>query len=175
VTPVDPSEPILHLVLVHPEIPNNTGNIGRTAAALGARLHVVHPIGFDMDEKARRRAGLDYWHLVDCVEHADWGAYLGATPGARRWLFTAKATRSLHAADFQLGDHLLFGRESTGIEPELLEAFRALSAPASPGAENLLRIPMPGHDGIRSLNLATAAAIAGYEALRQIAPAAAPR
>ena len=161
--PVAAREPLLHLVLVHPEIPNNTGNIGRTAAALGARLHVVHPIGFDMDEKARRRAGLDYWHLVDCVEHADWDAYLSATTGARRWLFTAKATRSLHAADFRTGDHLVFGKESSGIGPEILEAFIA-----GAGSENLLRIPMPGSDGIRSLNLATAAAIAGYEALRQI-------
>lgn len=165
--PVAAREPLLHLVLVHPEIPNNTGNIGRTAAALGARLHVVHPIGFDMDEKARRRAGLDYWHLVDCIEHRDLDAYLEATAGARRWLFTAKAARSLHAADFQSGDHLVFGRESTGLEPEVLAALAALGE-----AERTIRIPMPGSDAIRSLNLATAAAIAGYEALRQIAPAA---
>ena len=68
-------QPLFHIVLLNPEIPNNTGNIGRTAAALGCRLHVVHPIGFDMDEKARRRAGLDYWHLVDCREHASWEAF----------------------------------------------------------------------------------------------------
>ena len=68
--------PLLHIVLIHPEIPNNTGNIGRTAAALGCRLHVVHPIGFEMDEKARRRASLDYWHLVDCVEHASFEAFV---------------------------------------------------------------------------------------------------
>lgn len=70
------SEPRFHIVLLNPEIPNNTGAIGRTAAATGCRLHVIHPIGFDMDEKARRRAGLDYWHLVDCKEHESWEAFL---------------------------------------------------------------------------------------------------
>src|SRR6185503_5424823 len=70
------ANPRFHIVLLNPEIPNNTGNIGRTAAATGCRLHIIHPIGFDMSEKARRRAGLDYWHLVDCVEHESWEAFV---------------------------------------------------------------------------------------------------
>ena len=90
------AEPRLNIVLVHPEIPNNTGAIGRTAAATGCRLHVVHPIGFDMGERARRRAGLDYWHLVDCVEHASWEAFVERErprrgPRARIWLYTTTA------------------------------------------------------------------------------------
>lgn len=77
-TASSPDTPLFHIVLLSPEIPNNTGNIGRTAAATGCRLHIIHPIGFDMSEKARRRAGLDYWHLVDCVEHASWEAFVEA-------------------------------------------------------------------------------------------------
>ena len=78
------AEPRLQIVLLHPEIPNNTGAIGRTAAATGCRLHIVHPIGFDMGERARRRAGLDYWHLVDCVEHASWEAFVARRTSAAR-------------------------------------------------------------------------------------------
>ena len=93
--PISP-EPRLNIVLLHPEIPNNTGAIGRTAAATGCRLHVVHPIGFDMGERARRRAGLDYWHLVDCVEHESWEAFSSARasrPDARIWLYTTSSAR----------------------------------------------------------------------------------
>ena len=90
-------EPRLQIVLLHPEIPNNTGAIGRTAAATGCRLHIVHPIGFDMGERARRRAGLDYWHLVDCVEHASWEAFVEreglADERARVWLYTTSSPR----------------------------------------------------------------------------------
>jgi tRNA (cytidine/uridine-2'-O-)-methyltransferase len=175
-----PDAPLLHLVLLHPEIPNNTGNIGRTAAALGCRLHIIHPIGFDMDDKARRRAGLDYWHLVDCVEHADWQAFLDSERPQRLWLFTARAERSLYHARFERGDYLLFGKESSGVDPET-----AAFVLAAFGEEALLRIPQPGTVGlqarqavgtasdpattsVRSLNLATAVAIAGYEGYRQI-------
>ena len=171
-----PDAPLLHFVLLHPEIPNNTGNIGRTAAALGCRLHIIHPIGFDMDDKARRRAGLDYWHLVDCVEHADWQAFLDSERPQRLWLFTARAERSLYDARFGRGDYLLFGRESTGVGPEV-ESWVA----GSYGPDALLRIPQPGTDAarapiagddatpfVRSLNLATAVAIGGYEAFRQL-------
>jgi len=175
-----PDAPLLHFVLLHPEIPNNTGNIGRTAAALGCRLHIIHPIGFDMDDKARRRAGLDYWHLVDCVEHADWQAFLESERPRRLWLFTARAERSLYDAGFERGDYLLFGKESSGVDPET-----AAFVLAAFGEESLLRIPQPGTDGprphaasgvvadpattsVRSLNLATAVAIAGYEGYRQL-------
>ena len=102
--------PPLNLVLLNPEIPNNTGNIGRTAAATGCRLHIVHPISFQMDEKARRRAGLDYWDLVDCREHASWAAFLEAETPERLWLYTTKASRPHWEASFQPSDHMLFGR-----------------------------------------------------------------
>ena len=86
-------DPLFHVVLHRPEIPNNTGNIGRTAAATGCRLHIVHPIGFDMSEKARRRAGLDYWEQVDCREHAAWESFLETERPARLWLLTTRAER----------------------------------------------------------------------------------
>ena len=201
-----PRDPLLHFVLLNPEIPNNTGNIGRTAAALGCRLHVVHPIGFSMDDKARRRAGLDYWHLVDCVEHEHWDAFMQTEAPRRLWLFTANGTRSLYDARFTRGDYLLFGKESAGVGA----AFEAWASRAF-GAESLLRIPQPGTDAVRtpglavppgtapaaagrgappdasaeaaepgrtasvrSLNLATAVAIAGYEAFRQLQSAHPP-
>ena len=162
-------DPLFNFVLLHPEIPNNTGNIGRTAAALGCRLHIVHPIGFDMDEKARRRAGLDYWHLVDCREHASWDAFLASEQPARLWLFSSRGKNSYFDARFARGDYLLFGKESTGVGPAthawVEETF---------GADHALRIPMPASDGVRSLNLATAVAIAAYEGLRQVAASVSP-
>ncbi|MSR41019.1 MAG: tRNA (cytidine(34)-2'-O)-methyltransferase [Phycisphaerales bacterium] len=154
--------PLLNFVLLEPEIPNNTGNIGRTAAALGCRLHVIHPIGFDMQEKARRRAGLDYWHLVDCVEHASWEAFLAAENPARFWLYSAHHGKAHWNASFQMGDYLLFGKESAGVREDVFAWFRKTH-----GDDQLLTLPMPGSDGLRSLNLATVVAIAGYEALRQ--------
>jgi tRNA (cytidine/uridine-2'-O-)-methyltransferase len=159
----DRQGPLAHIVLLHPEIPNNTGNIGRTAAALGCRLHIIHPIGFDMDEKARRRAGLDYWHLVDCVEHPSWDAFLERERPTRLWGFTARTPKSHFSATFVRGDYLLFGKESTGFGPDIAAWIEQRS-----GLDRLVSIPMPGGDGVRSLNLATAVAIAGYEALRQI-------
>jgi tRNA (cytidine/uridine-2'-O-)-methyltransferase len=155
--------PLFHISLLHPEIPNNTGNIGRTAAALGCRLHVIRPIGFDMDEKARRRAGLDYWHLVDCREHADWTSYLAAERPARLWMFSARGGRPHFDADFRAGDTLLFGKESSGIDPAT-----AAWAEATYGADCRLAIPMRAVEGVRSLNLATAVAIAAYEGFRQV-------
>ena len=175
--------PLLHIVLIHPEIPNNTGNIGRTAAALGCRLHVVHPIGFEMDEKARRRASLDYWHLVDCVEHASFEAFVhsehleprdvetsdseheGATRAVRPqvWLFSSHASRPYFSATFSRGDYLVFGKESTGLDAATEEFFERRDT-----TDHRLKIPMPGSTAIRSLNLATAVAIASYEGYRQI-------
>ena len=155
--------PLFHIVLLHPEIPNNTGNIGRTAAALGCRLHIIHPIGFQMDEKARRRAGLDYWHLVDCVEHASWEAFLLAETPARLWLFSARAAHPHFSGSFRRGDYLLFGKESSGVAPEIHAWVETTF-----GLDHALRIPMPATDGVRSLNLATTVAIAAYEGLRQV-------
>ena len=163
VNPVQDAEPLLHIVLLHPEIPNNTGNIGRTAAALRCRLHIIHPIGFDMDEKARRRAGLDYWHLVDCREHASWEAFLEHERPARLWLLSARAERSHFDATFARGDYLLFGKESSGVGPETHAWVENTY-----GRDHAIRIPMPGGDGVRSLNLATAVAITAYEGLRQV-------
>ncbi|HMN97183.1 MAG TPA: tRNA (cytidine(34)-2'-O)-methyltransferase [Phycisphaerales bacterium] len=159
--------PLFHIVLLSPEIPNNTGNIGRTAMATGCRLHVVHPIGFSMDEKARRRAGLDYWKHVDCVEHASWPAFLETERPARAWLFSARAERSHWDAPFRPGDYMLFGRESTGVDPvlraEVIERW---------GAACALRLPMRDHPGARSLNLATAVCAAVYEGWRVVEAAA---
>ena len=153
----------LNIVLVHPEIPNNTGNIGRTAAATGCRLHVIHPIGFDMSEKARRRAGLDYWHLVDCREHDSWDDFLAAESPKRAWLFTTKAETSFRTPTYAPGDHLVFGPEGSGAPPELQDWFTS-----NQGADHRLRIPMVDDPAARSLNLATAVAIATYEALRDL-------
>ncbi len=151
-----PCSPILHVVLHQPEIPNNTGTIGRTCVALGAALHLIHPIGFETTEHACRRAGLDYWPRLMLREHGSWEAYLECEGPRRMWLFSAKAARTLFDADFHHGDHLVFGRESTGL-PELILA---------PRVERLLSIPMLA--GERSLNLANAASVAIYEAVRQM-------
>ena len=163
------NEPPLNVVLLHPQIPNNTGNIGRTVAVTGCRMHIVHPIAFDMDEKARRRAGLDYWHLVDCREHASWDAYLQRERPRRAWLFTSSATVAHWDARFEPGDHLLFGRETDGAPPEVHDWVRQTFGPA-----HLLRLPMREHPDCRSLNLATAVACGLYEGLRQLAPGGLP-
>jgi tRNA (cytidine/uridine-2'-O-)-methyltransferase len=156
-------EPLLNIVLLHPQIPNNTGNVGRTAAVTGCRLHIVHPIAFDMSEKARRRAGLDYWHLVDCREHASWEAYLEAEKPARAWLYTTGSNRPHWQARFQRGDHLLFGSETDGA-PKAVHAWIVRQF----GEGNRVNLPMRPHPDARSLNLATAVACGVYEGLRQV-------
>ena len=156
-----PTPPLLNLVLDRPEIPNNTGNIGRTALATGSRLHLIHPLGFDLSEKACRRAGLDYWPHLDWCEHADFDAYAATRP-PRVWLFTTHAEPTLWEARFEPGDHLLFGRETTGCDRSV-HAWVAETY----GAAQRLRLPMVPRPEARSLNLATAVAVAAYEALRQ--------
>ncbi|HZW10587.1 MAG TPA: tRNA (cytidine(34)-2'-O)-methyltransferase [Phycisphaerales bacterium] len=148
--------PTLHIVLHEPEIPNNTGNIGRTCVALGCALHLIHPLGFELSEKACRRAGLDYWPRLDVREHESLGAYFGTERPARLWLLTTKAARPAWDADLRAGDHLLFGRETRGLPDEVLARFpdRALSLPMVAGE--------------RSLNLATAVCAAAYEGVRQM-------
>lgn len=156
-----PIERPFHVVLVEPEIPPNTGNVARLCAATRCPLHLVGKLGFRIDEHAVRRAGLDYWHLVDVRQHADLNeaeAFIRANGPARaprRYLFTGRASRSYLDVQFQLGDVLVFGKESVGLPAELLD-----SAP-----EDLVGIPMSGF--VRSHNLANAVAIALYEALRQ--------
>ena len=160
--PAPDTHPNFEIVLLNPEIPNNTGNIGRTAAATGCRLHVVHPIGFDMGEKALRRAGLDYWSQVDCVEHDSW-ADCDPVVGGGSWLLTARRGRPIWDATFQPGDRLIFGRESDGVGSNFTRDFEATH-----GGDRVLTLPMVDAPGIRSLNLATAVAVVVYEGLRQL-------
>jgi tRNA (cytidine/uridine-2'-O-)-methyltransferase len=148
------------VILVEPEIPPNTGNIGRLCAATRSALHLVEPLGFRIDEHAVRRAGLDYWPLVDVRAHASYAdAQRSVTErcsSARFWLFSGKAEQSYLDTAFRAGDALVFGRESRGLPAEWLAAH----------PERTLGIPLPGP--VRSLNLANAVAIALYEALRQV-------
>jgi tRNA (cytidine/uridine-2'-O-)-methyltransferase len=153
----------LHIVLLNPRIPNNTGNIGRTAAATGCRLHVIHPVGFDMSEKARRRAGLDYWHLVDCREHASWEAFVEEEAPGRLWLYTTKSERPHWEARFEENDYLLFGAETTGV-PDAVHDWVVRRY----GPDHRITLPMVSDPGARSLNLATAVCAGVYEALRQL-------
>jgi tRNA (cytidine/uridine-2'-O-)-methyltransferase len=163
--PVSP-QPRLNIVLLHPEIPNNTGAIGRTVAATGCRLHIVHPIGFDMGERARRRAGLDYWHLVDCIEHESWPAFVEseglAEPSARLWLYTTGSAQPHWEVSFAAGDYLLFGCETTG-PPQAIKRWV--------GDDRSVTLPMIDDPAARSLNLANAVCAAVYEGLRQLAAA----
>ncbi len=148
----------LNVVLVEPEIPPNTGNIARLCAATRARLHLVHPLGFSVDEKAVRRAGLDYWHLVDVREHRSWKDFVSSElehTSSSAYFFTGKAKQSYLDVSFGENDYLVFGRESSGLPDSILEGH----------ANQLVGIPTLG--GVRSLNLANAAALGVYEALRQ--------
>lgn len=143
-----------HVVLVEPEIPPNTGNVARICAATRCPLHLVGKLGFRIDEHAVRRAGLDYWHLVDVRQHPDLES-AERDIGSRSWLFSAKAKQSYLDVRFELGDALVFGKESAGLPEELIAA----------RADRVLGIPTLGE--VRSHNLANAVAITLYEALRQ--------
>ena len=146
----------LSLVLVSPQIPPNTGNVARLCACTGAKLILVGPLGFSIDDRELKRAGLDYWDKVFLKLYDGWDAYVAATGTARRWLFTARRGESIWQARFEPGDHLVFGAETTGLPGEILDG----------GAGRLATIPMLGER--RSLNLSTAVGIATYEALRQM-------
>ncbi len=156
-------EPLLHVVLYRPEIPPNAGNIGRSCVAIGAKLWLVRPLGFRIDEKELRRAGLDYWPHLEWEVVEDWAelaARLAAPLSAgRMWLLTKTAARLYTEAAFQKGDILLFGSESRGLPAELLAQF----------SSQTLRVPMRRE--VRSLNLSATAAVVMYEAVRQIGPA----
>lgn len=145
-----------HIVLVEPEIPQNTGNIARLAGALGCPLHLVGRLGFRIDDKAVRRAGLDYWHLVDVRRHEDLAHFERTQPRARFCLFSAVAPRSYLQAEFRPGDALLFGKESRGLDEELLAKY----------PERCFALPTIG--AVRSLNLANCVAVVVYEAMRQL-------
>ena len=152
--------PPLHVVLVAPEIPGNTGTVGRLCVATGARLHLVEPLGFSVDDKAVRRAGLDYWKHVDLQVHADWEACKRAvgTPPERWVFFSTHSERPYTARAYRAGDVLVFGRETVGLGPALL----------SEAGARACTIPFSGP--VRSLNLSTAVGIVVYEALRQLRP-----
>ena len=146
---------MMHIVLVNPEIPQNTGNIARTCAATGAMLHLIEPLGFELSDKYLKRAGLDYWHLMTLELHASWEAFLEKYPQARLHLATTKAPRDYCAAQYADGDFLVFGRETKGLDEGLLAR----------NYEKCVRIPM--RPDARSLNLSNSVAILLYEALRQ--------
>ena len=149
---------MLHVVLHEPQIPQNTGNVGRMCAFTGSRLHLIHPLGFVVNDRNLRRAGMDYWKALDVHEHADWAQFrLSAVAPKRLWLLTTHGERTFWDASFADGDGLVFGNEGEGA-PSWLHA--------EIGAENRLVIPHAGV-ALRSLNLSTAAGIATYEALRQ--------
>jgi tRNA (cytidine/uridine-2'-O-)-methyltransferase len=146
---------MMHIVLVEPEIPQNTGNIARTCAATGAKLHLIKPLGFELSDKYLKRAGLDYWHMMTYEVHESWQAFLDANPGARLHFATTKAPRDYCEAAYGPDDFLVFGKETAGLGEKILV----------PHADEAIRIPMG--DGQRSLNLSNAVAIVVYEALRQ--------
>ncbi|MCA9268154.1 MAG: tRNA (cytidine(34)-2'-O)-methyltransferase [Planctomycetales bacterium] len=150
--------PRFHIVLVQPEIPQNTGNIGRTCVALGAKLWLVRPLGFRLDNHRLERAGMDYWTHLDWEAVDSWAALLAETPvgAARRWFFTKTAARRYTDAAFRPGDALVFGSESGGLPPSLM----------ADAGDAALQLPM--REEARSLNLSSCVAAAAYEALRQM-------
>lgn len=145
----------MHIVLHQPEIPANTGNIGRTCVATGTSLHLIEPLGFHLDEKSIRRAGMDYWEHLDVTRYVNFEEFRQKHPEAKIWMATTKARRSYTEVEYGPDDYIMFGKESAGIPEEILIEHE----------ENCIRIPML--PDIRSLNLANSVAIVLYEALRQ--------
>ena len=146
---------MLNIVLVEPEIPQNTGNIARTCAAVGARLHLVEPMGFKVDDAKLKRAGLDYWHQLDIIYYKDIADFFARNAGARLIFFTSFAARLYTEADYSGEPFLIFGKETAGVREDILKA----------NLEHCVRIPM--RDTLRCLNLSNAVAVGVYEALRQ--------
>ena len=145
----------MNVVLYEPEMPLNTGNIGRTCVATNTRLHLIEPLGFKLNEKAIRRAGLDYWDKLNVTVYCDFQDFLEKNPGAKIYMATTKAEKVYTEAEYEPDCYLMFGKESAGIPEELLVE----------NPENCVRIPMWGD--IRSLNLSNSVSIVLYEALRQ--------
>jgi len=155
-TKVSEVKQMLNIVLVEPEIPQNCGNIARTCAATGCRLHLIRPLGFDISEKAVRRAGLDYWHMVEVFDYENLADFFAKNDVQEMWCLSTKAPRSYTEAEFHNGAYLFFGKETKGLpETFLAEHY-----------DECVRIPM--RETARSLNLSNAVAITVYEALRQI-------
>jgi tRNA (cytidine/uridine-2'-O-)-methyltransferase len=147
---------MLNVVLVHPEIPPNTGNVGRLCLAVGARLHLIKPLGFSLDDRSLKRAGLDYWKKVDLVVWDDLEQYISSVPAEMIVLTSSKRGVLYHSVEYNHGDHILFGPETLGLPLELFQRF----------PNRMAKIPIQ-LDRVRSLNLATAAGIVVYEALKQ--------
>lgn len=147
---------MLNIVLVEPEIPQNCGNIARTCAVTGSRLHLIRPLGFDISEKAVKRAGLDYWHLVEVFDYENLDDFFAKNDVKQMWCLSTKAPRGYTEANFQDDCYLFFGKETRGLPEDFLEAHR----------ESCIRIPM--RPEVRSLNLSNSVAITVYEALRQM-------
>lgn len=145
----------LNIVLFEPEIPANTGNIGRTCVATGTRLHLIEPLGFHLDEKSVKRAGMDYWEHLDVTRYINYEDFLAKNPGARIYMASTKAPRCYTEVQYEPDCYIMFGKESGGIPEEILLE----------NQETAVRIPMMGE--IRSLNLGNSVAIVLYEALRQ--------
>lgn len=146
---------MLNIILHEPEIPANTGNIGRTCVATGTRLHLIEPLGFKLNEKALKRAGMDYWKDLDVTTYIDFADFLEKNPGAKIYMATTKAEHVYTEVEYEDDCFIMFGKESAGIPEEILVDYR----------ENCVRIPM--NEEIRSLNLGNSVAIMLYEALRQ--------
>ncbi|HTW84721.1 MAG TPA: tRNA (cytidine(34)-2'-O)-methyltransferase [Candidatus Sulfotelmatobacter sp.] len=144
----------LHLVLVEPQIPPNTGNVARLCAATGCALHLVEPLGFRLDDRALKRAGLDYWDALGVVVHPSLDAFFAAFAPERSWLLSTRAQRRYADASFARGDALVFGKETAGLPQALLDAH----------PERALRIPMRA-GAVRSINLSTAVGVVAYAAL----------
>jgi tRNA (cytidine/uridine-2'-O-)-methyltransferase len=149
---------MLHVVLFQPEIAPNTGNIGRMCALTRSRLHLIHPLGFVINDRNLRRAGMDYWKSLEVYEHEDWGAFRASPHGPKRlWLLTTKTERTFWDVKYADGDGLVFGNEGSGAPDWLHQEL----------SEGRVTIPH-ANAALRSLNLSTAAGVAAYEALRQI-------
>lgn len=149
---------MLHIVLFQPEIAPNTGNIGRMCALTRSRLHLIHPLGYEINDRNLRRAGMDYWKSLDVHEHADWKAFRASPHGPRRmWLFTTRTEQSFWDVRYADGDGLVFGNESSGAPDWMHEEL----------SEARVTIPHANAE-LRSLNLSTAAGVACYEAMRQL-------
>jgi tRNA (cytidine/uridine-2'-O-)-methyltransferase len=145
-----------HVILLNPEIQQNTGSIGRLCVSTDTQLHLVHPLGFDTSDYYLRRAGLDYWARLNPTHYQDWEDFLARNPAGRLWFFTTKASRRHTSVAWRENDGLVFGRETAGLPEPVLAA----------NPDQLVTIPMPGTFH-RSLNLAQAAAVGLYEAMRQ--------
>jgi len=152
-----PEGALLHVVLVQPEIPPNTGSIARLCAATGVRLHLVGPLGFSLEDRYLKRAGLDYWPYVDVRVYTDWNELAPAFAGGRQLYYSARSRRSYLSASHRAGDWLVFGRETSGLPRDILQ-----------GKEDSTFVIPIRSPNVRSLNLSNAVSIVVYEALRQI-------